>query len=229
MLITLLILIGLVVLAMIATKVFNQDRSANQYRRRKHRSGEPSLSASAQDASLDDDSDSVLGLKPSEPARSLHVVSKVKAKPRAPSVIVLSLMCEKGREYSGYELLQAILASGLRFGDMKIFHRHEQRSGRGDVLFSMASMVEPGTFDLPSMGSYHTPGLSFFLCYDRVSDPRRALDTMIETVSLLRDELGGDILDAKKQVVNKYNVADLYDLIDAHQQEASRQEAEEVS
>ena len=39
-------------------------------------------------------------------------------------------------------LLQNILESGLRFGEMDIFHRHESMAGNGEVLFSMANALE---------------------------------------------------------------------------------------
>jgi cell division protein ZipA len=47
------------------------------------------------------------------------------------------------RGFKGPALLQNILESGLRFGEMDIFHRHESMAGNGEVLFSMANAVKP--------------------------------------------------------------------------------------
>lgn len=216
MLTTLIVLIGLVLIAMIASKFManNDSPSNNQYRRKKVSSKqkrEPSLSHSDYD-----DSDAVLGLKQNQPSAtetSLHS-KKIKKNTQPPRVIALHLVAPNDTPFGGYDLLQAVLAQGLRFGAMEIFHRHEERSGRGDVLFSMASMQEPGTFDLATMTDYYTKGLSFFLQYDRCTDPKKAMDMMIGAMSNLRDELGGDIYDQQKQMINKYSISDYYNEID---------------
>ena len=62
----------------------------------------------------------------------------------------------------GPALLQNILESGLRFGEMDIFHRHESMAGHGEVLFSMANAVKPGVFDLDDIDHFSTRAVSFF-------------------------------------------------------------------
>ena len=42
------------------------------------------------------------------------------------SVVVLHLMAKEGDFFQGEELLEALLKQGLRYGSMKIFHRHEE-------------------------------------------------------------------------------------------------------
>ena len=62
-------------------------------------------------------------------------------------VLVINVICRDPQGFRGPALLQNILESGLRFGEMDIFHRHESMAGNGEVLFSMANAVKPGTFD----------------------------------------------------------------------------------
>ena len=59
--------------------------------------------------------------------------------------------------FKGPALLQNILESGLRFGEMDIFHRHESMAGNGEVLFSMANALKPGTFDLDDIEGFQHP------------------------------------------------------------------------
>src|SRR3990167_2480566 len=77
-------------------------------------------------------------------------------------VVAVYLMATEGGAYTGYELLQALLSAGLRYGKQNIFHRHAHKDGRGDVLFHCASAIPPGTFDLTQMGSFSCKGLCLF-------------------------------------------------------------------
>ncbi len=210
----LLILIALVLVAMMLCKQLMKERGPNRYKRKATKRTEPRLSESLDDASEgvdDQDSDAILGIKPCKTV-SLHETQVVQ--PKKKTVIVINLLAKYGSTFGGYDLLQAVLSQGLRFGAMKIFHRHTHKNGRGDVLFSMASLEEPGTFDLPTMSEFTTSGLSFFLQVDAVSDPHTALDVLVDVVSNLRDELGGDLFDSNKQPVNKDSIAAFYRLID---------------
>ncbi len=110
------------------------------------------------------------------------------------------ILAEPNRPYVGYELLQALLSSGLRYGDMNIFHRYERIHGRGTPLFSLASATEPGTFDLNRMGEVSCQGLCLFMDLSDVRDPVIAFEKMIDTANQLADDLGGEIRDQNGQV-----------------------------
>ncbi|MGB6976706.1 MAG: cell division protein ZipA [Gammaproteobacteria bacterium] len=117
--------------------------------------------------------------------------------------IVLMLMAKPEVPYTGYELLQVLLAAGLRFGKMNVFHRHEKISGQGEILFSLASAVEPGIFELNRMGSFSCPGLTLFLRLSNFQkgnkDLLQAFDLMIETARQLVEDLGGEVCDEQRQ------------------------------
>ncbi len=144
-----------------------------------------------------DDADEVLGLKV-EPQQD-----KIENKQSVPSIITCYVLAEQDRYYEGYELLQALLAIGLRFGEGQIFHRHEQKTGRGDILFSLASITEPGTFELSKMGGFSCGGLCLFLQLHKVKDPLQAYDIMLETAEQLVEDLGGVVLDDERKPYGK--------------------------
>lgn len=104
--------------------------------------------------------------------------------------------------FNGEDLLRAILAYGLRFGEMSIFHRHEQATGQGRILFSMAKAVEPGIFDLEAMTGEEIPGVSFFLSLPGVNSIH-AYDIMVDTAKRLATELQGHILDEQQQPLTR--------------------------
>lgn len=200
MLITILCLIGLVIVAMIAIRIFGQDASSPSFNRQKRKSKarhEPTLSP----LEANDDADEVLGLNAN--AQIEPESTPVNA---APKVIAFYLVAKADEGFMGYDLLQAILSAGFRFGDMNIFHRHEHRAGKGAVLFSLSSISEPGTFDIDNMGGFSCRGLTIFMQYDRISDPVHVLDLMIEAGAQLHEELGGRLLAGDRQPLDQATV-----------------------
>ncbi len=121
-------------------------------------------------------------------------------------LIVMSVIADEGRPYTGYELLQALLSAGLRFGKMGIFHRHEEVNGRGEILFSLASAVEPGTFELPKMGGFSTLGLTLFMQLSALKDPMKAFEIMLNTARELVSDLGGSIFDDQRQMLTEEKI-----------------------
>ena len=106
----------------------------------------------------------------------------------------------------GSALHQSILESGLRYGDMNIFHRHESMSGNGDVLFSMANALKPGVFDLDELDQSHVRAVSFFMGLPGPRHPKQALDLMIAAARKLAHELGGDLKDEQRSVLTAQTI-----------------------
>jgi len=105
-------------------------------------------------------------------------------------IVVINLVRRDGA-FSGLMVEKACSAVGLVLGDMSIYHHHEGGSGR--VLFSMASMVEPGSFPVAEMGGFTTPGLVLFTQLPGVRDGVEIYEEMLSTAkrmaSLLRAEM----------------------------------------
>ena len=122
--------------------------------------------------------------------------------PVKPQIVTLHLMASPDKPFLGYELLQALQSAGLRFGDMNIFHRHEHEHGLGRVLFSVAKANEPGTFDMENMGATACYGLTFFMMPEGNENDEVSEEIMLHTVYELADDLGGTILDSKRNILN---------------------------
>lgn len=127
-----------------------------------------------------------------------------------PEMITLNLAAEKGRPYAGYELLQTLLTSGMRFGSMNLFHRHEKKTGVGPVLFSLAACTADGTFDLTKIGNFSCNGLVLFMRPHEVEQPRAVFETMLKTADIIVQALGGTVLNAHQQLLKKADVVELY-------------------
>jgi len=120
-----------------------------------------------------------------------------------PEVIVVSVVMPDGQMMSGAALLPTLLTLGLRFGDMDIFHRHEDAAGNGKVTFSVANMMNPGTFDLDNMENFDTPGISLFMTLPNAGDPFEVFESMMTAAKHLAVEFKAQLLDDKRSVMTK--------------------------
>nr|WP_010132825.1 cell division protein ZipA [Microbulbifer agarilyticus] len=115
-------------------------------------------------------------------------------------VLILNIMAPSGDCFEGNDLLRVLLSSGLRFGDMNIFHYHCGEAGEGPALFSLANIVVPGTFDMSDMEEFTTPGVSLFLALPAEVEALKAFDTLLSTARNIAEQLGGELKDENRSV-----------------------------
>ncbi|WP_428818428.1 cell division protein ZipA [Microbulbifer sp. MCCC 1A16149] len=115
-------------------------------------------------------------------------------------VLILNIMAPAGDYFEGNDLLRVLLSSGLRFGDMNIFHYHCGEAGEGPALFSLANIVVPGTFDMSEMEDFTTPGVSLFLALPAEVEALKAFDTLLSTARGIAEQLGGELKDENRSV-----------------------------
>lgn len=125
------------------------------------------------------------------------------------SLIILQLFAAEERPYRGYELLQTLSSAGFHYGEMNIFHYYsdQNQSEKKERLFSLASAIEPGTFDLTHIGEILSPGLCLFM---PVNPSKNSLDTfelMLETAQILIQDLGGTLCDEQRQALTPDSLA----------------------
>ncbi len=121
-------------------------------------------------------------------------------------ILIIHVVARNEQGFKGPALLQSILESGLRFGAMDIFHRHESMTGNGDKLFSMANALNPGTFDLDDMDLFSTRAVCFFMGLPGPRNSRQAFDLMIAAARKLAKELDGDLKDDHRSVLTAQTI-----------------------
>lgn len=128
--------------------------------------------------------------------------AEVEIDPELQEVLVINVMARTG-ELEGHDLLRVMLSCGFRFGDMNIFHRYEQHSGKGSLLFSAANVVEPGVFDVDRMEEFSTPGICMFMKLPGPKRPIHAFEIMMDSARKIANLLDADIKDEHHNVMRQ--------------------------
>ena len=122
-----------------------------------------------------------------------------------PNIIAIHATAPRGQAFYGSDILDAFSRHGL------VFNEHGIYNGMGpnhEKIYAVASSVEPGTFDLNFMDRYTTPGITFFMDLDNVSEPKVAFKSMLSTAYEITKNLGGDLLDHRRQRLTEASVVE---------------------
>ena len=129
-----------------------------------------------------------------QPTSLVETVSEEeKARPGPERVVALRLI-PRGAELPTERAVAALRNAGLEHGRYAIFHRQLGANREG---FSVASLTEPGSFDLEHLDDASIAGLSFFLVLPGMGDPVSRFDAMVETARAMSVELAADLFDER--------------------------------
>ena len=147
--------------------------------------GEDVSAALEADAVLDDASDTESADDRDTPVTTENVPQKI---------VTLRLVAKDGGSFRGDELILSLRGIGMRHGKFGIFHRYDG-SNEDDSVFSAASLVEPGSFDLTNIKEQELPGISLFLILPGPVEAAEAFDMMMEAARTVAQALDGELLD----------------------------------
>jgi cell division protein ZipA len=127
----------------------------------------------------------------------------------SPSVkpIIMFLLAKANRQLAGYELLQAVLSAGFRFGEGDLFHRHQYQNGQGSIMCTLAAATSTGVFDLQNIGGFVVHGLCLFMSVsgDPDADAER-FDIMMDSAKTLSDSLDTHLLDDQREPLSEQSI-----------------------
>ena len=121
-------------------------------------------------------------------------------------VLIIHVAMPDGQTISGASLLPLLISLGFKFGEMDIFHRHEDSAGHGAVLFSLASMYNPGTFDIDNIEQISTKGLSMFMTLPCKGEALANFNMMHNAAKKISEEFGGHLLDSNRSALTVQTV-----------------------
>ncbi len=121
-------------------------------------------------------------------------------------VLVCNVMAREGSELHGDDLLEALITSGLKFGEMNIFHKRFRGTTNGPVIFSVANILNPGTFDLNAMAEFRTIGVSLFLALPSPINNLEAFEQMLDVAIHLKESFDGELKDDHRNVMTAQTI-----------------------
>lgn len=113
-------------------------------------------------------------------------------------IVVLHVHAGEGMCFTADAVHDALQQVGVRLGQHEIFHRHVETRRGEEPMFSVASMVKPGTLDPSQPETLETPGLALFMQLPGPFDGLSGFEQMLETARRLADQLDGHLLDGKR-------------------------------
>jgi cell division protein ZipA len=109
-------------------------------------------------------------------------------------IVTMRLVAKKHGAFAGDDLILNLRAVGMRHGKFGIFHRYHGDDEK-KVVFSAASLVEPGSFDLENVKNQKIPGISLFMVLPGPLAGCQAFDLMMEAGRTLTKTLHAELLD----------------------------------
>jgi cell division protein ZipA len=118
----------------------------------------------------------------------------VEPEPKEQRIVTMRIVASADGAFSGEELILSLRGIGMRHGKFGIFHQYEGNDENA-VVFSAASLIEPGSFDLENIQAQQVPGISLFMVLPSVIGGPAAFDLMMAAGRALSQSLKAELLD----------------------------------
>ncbi len=131
-------------------------------------------------------------------------------------IVSLFVAARAGEVLRGEDIVVAAEKTGLVFGHMNVFHRLVEGHPERGPIFSMASIMKPGSFDMATIRQLETPAIAFFLT---LPAPLTALDSwekMLPTVQRMAELLDAVVLDDSRNALGRQRIAHIRDDLRAY-------------
>ena len=117
-------------------------------------------------------------------------------------ILALHVMPKSGENAPGAQVLSALESCGLKYGRYKVYHRLEGGKAAASV-FSVANMVEPGSFEPEELAASSLPGLTLFMVLPGPRGGVAAYADMLATARRLAQQLEGEVLDESRSTLTR--------------------------
>ena len=109
-------------------------------------------------------------------------------------IVTIRILCRGATPFAAEQLVLALREAGLRHGRYGIFH-HFPSDVDDEPVFSVASLTEPGSFDLTRLRSDVYQGVSLFLGLPGPIEGAAAFDAMVGVARAVAKSLDGNLVD----------------------------------
>ncbi len=131
-------------------------------------------------------------------------------------IVSLFVAARAGEKLRGEDIVVAAEKTGLVFGHMNVFHRLVEGHPERGPIFSMASIMKPGSFDMATIREMETPAIAFFLTLPAPLTALDAWEKMLPTVQRMGELLDGVVLDDSRNALGRQRIAHIRDELRAY-------------
>ena len=136
-------------------------------------------------------------------------------------VVTVRIMPQAGTQFPAEQLILALRAANLQHGQYGIFHCLDEHDATR-VRYSVASLVEPGSFDLNKLKDSKYKGISIFMVLPAPEDGVALFDDMLQTARAVAKEVDGHLLDEQGGALSvqreRYMREEVIEFLRHHQQ-----------
>lgn len=118
------------------------------------------------------------------------------------SFVMMYVVAPENYVFQGAKLAKILDELGFLFGEHNIYHRHSDLSVNSPVLFSVANIQQPGTFDY-NMYDFSTVGIALFMQLPSEGNDLMNLRMMIRAAKSIAEELEGFVLTDKQEIFDE--------------------------
>ena len=121
-------------------------------------------------------------------------------------IVSLYVAAKAGQVLRGEDIVVAAEKTGLTFGHMNVFHRLVEGHPERGPVFSMANIMQPGSFDMANIRSLETPAIAFFLTLPAPMTALEAWEKLLPNVARMAELLGGVVLDDRRNTLGRQRI-----------------------
>lgn len=154
--------------------------------------------------------------KPSDDGGSREMQIGARPSDDYDKIVSLYVVARAGQTLSGPDLVVAAEKAGLIYGHMNIFHRMVEKHPEQGPIFSVANLVQPGSFDLRTIKDLRTPGISFFITLPGPLSALDAWDSLLPTAQRMAELLDAVLLDEQRNALGRQRIANIRDELRAY-------------
>ncbi len=121
-------------------------------------------------------------------------------------IVSLYVAARAGHTLRGEDIVVAAEKTGLTFGHMNVFHRLVENHPERGPIFSMANILQPGSFDMSEIREMETPAIAFFLTLPAPMTALDAWEKMLPNVQRMAELLDGVVLDDGRNALGRQRI-----------------------
>ncbi len=120
------------------------------------------------------------------------------------NIIAINVIAKSQLGFSGKALLSVMLDNQLQYGAKKTYDYCAQDTQ--EVLYSVASIVEPGTFDAQTIAQKNYPGIMLFVLINSLDDSVFAFEAMLKAAYTMGAKLNAQVCNLERQPLSQEQI-----------------------